>query len=115
MAKRKNDRSLDNVFVGFLKRRKYRRTLELFGSEFGNNIAVNSKVFDEFENFLKEKIKHEPKKEYADDDLGFEINFEAFQPTQKVILNFSKFEISIEFSIQQQSVFIPTRKNPRRL
>ena len=79
MAKRENECSLDNAIAGFLKKRKYRKTLKLFGS----NVS-NDQLSDRFENFLKRKIKNELKNKNVDNGLGFEINFGAFQPTQKV-------------------------------
>ena len=109
MAKRKNECSLDNAIAGFLRKRKYRKTLKLFGSNVGND-----QLSDRFENFLKEKIEHELKNE-DENGLGFEINFGAFQPTQKVIPNYRGLIITSEFSIQQQSVFIPMRKNRKKL
>ena len=83
MAKRKNECSLDNAIAGFLKKRKYRKTLKLFGSNVSIGGNLDSEVSDGFENFLKEKIKHELKNE-DENGLGFEINFGTFQPTQKV-------------------------------
>ena len=83
MAKRKNECSLDNAIAGILRKRQYRKTLKLFGSNVSNDEDLNSQLSDGFENFLKEKIKHELKNE-DENGLGFEINFGAFQPTQKV-------------------------------
>ena len=88
MAKRKNDCSLDNFIARFLEKRKYGKTLKLFEAKVSNDGDVNSKAFDGFENFLKEKIKNEHNNDDRDDCLGFEINFGAFQPTQKVIISF---------------------------
>ena len=56
MAKRKNDCSLDNFIARFLGKRKYGKTLKLFKSKVSKGGVVNSKAFDGFENFLKEKI-----------------------------------------------------------
>ena len=84
MAKRKNECSLDNAIAGFLRKRKYRKTLKLFGSNVRNDGDLNSKFSDRFENFLKRKIKNELKNKNVDNGLGFEINFGAFQPSQKV-------------------------------
>lgn len=84
MAKRKNECSLDNAIAGFLKKRKYRKTLKLFGANVSNDGDLNSQLSDRFEIFLKRKIKNELKSKNVDDGLGFEINFGTFQPTQKV-------------------------------
>ena len=100
MAKRKNDCSLDNFIARFLEKRKYGKTLKLFESKISNGGDVNSKSFAGFENFLKEKIKHEQKNNDDDDSLDFKINFGAFQQTQKVISNFKGLKITIELSIQ---------------
>ena len=75
------DCSLDDIIIGYLKKVKCEKTSKMFGAErSGENDHSNS--LKEFMKFLKQK---ETKKEYhVEDDLGFEINFRAFQPETKV-------------------------------
>ena len=87
MAKRKNDCDLDDVISAYLKKKNYRRSLKLFDAKNGNKGDASSAVLSKFEKFLKKQNQ----KSKNDDDLDFEINFGAFQPTQKVILWFQKF------------------------
>ena len=81
MSKRKVDSSLDDIIYEYLKKVKCEKTSKLFETECsGEN--CHSKSLKKFIIFLKQK---EIKKEYhVEDDLGFEINFGAFQPETKV-------------------------------
>ena len=81
MSKRKVDCSLDGIIMEHFKKVKCKKTSKIFGAErYGESDHSNS--LKEFIKFLKQK---ETKKEYHfDDDLGFEINFGAFQPETKV-------------------------------
>ena len=83
MAKRKIDCTLDEFVVKYLKKSKYEKTAKLIGE---TNIG-NSKIMKKFIKFVKinEKLKNEAiKKENLDDDddLGFEINFGAYQSSE---------------------------------
>jgi len=81
MAKRKIDCALDEFVVKYLKKSKYEKTAKLLGE---TNIG-NSKIMKNFIKFVKinEKLKNEAKKENLDDDdLGFEINFGAYQSSK---------------------------------
>ena len=81
MAKRKVESSLDDIVMEYLKRGKCDKTSKLFGIEHSGG-SDHSKSLEKFIVFLKQK---EMKKEYrVEDDLGFEINFGAFQPDTKV-------------------------------
>lgn len=84
MSKRKVDSSLDDIVIGYLKKFKCEKTSKLFETErSGEN--DHSKSLKKFMIFLQQK---EIKKEYqVEDDLGFEINFGAFQPETKVIFH----------------------------
>ena len=79
MGKRKSDCSIDDFIVDYLKKRKCVRTLKLFEEK--NKNCENQNICQKFMNYLKRK---ESEKVIAIDDLGFEINFEAFRPVQKV-------------------------------
>ena len=91
MAKRKMDCSLDDFVMEYLKKVKCEKTSKMFGAEFsGEN--DHSKSLQQFMKFLKENEKE--KENHVEDDLGFEINFGAFQPEPKVsfFLNFERLE-----------------------
>ena len=81
MSKRKVDSSLDDIIYEYLKKVKCEKTFKLFETECSGE-SDHSKSLKKFIIFLKQK---EIKKEYhVEDDLGFEINFGAFQPETKV-------------------------------
>ena len=81
MAKRKIDCSLDDVVMEYLKRVKCENTSRMFGSG-GSGENDHSKPLKKFVKFLKRKDME--KQNRIEDDLGFEINFGAFQPAIKV-------------------------------
>ena len=81
MAKRKIDCSLNDLIIAFLKKRKYKRSLKLFEDKNGGSEKENTGIYDNFINYVAER---EYKKETELADLGFEINFGAFQPEIKV-------------------------------
>ena len=81
MAKRKMDCSLDDFVKEYLKKVKCGKTSKMIGGE-SSNESDHSKSLQKFMKFLKE---NETKKgNSVEDDLGFEINFGAFQPEPKV-------------------------------
>ena len=81
MAKRKIDCDLDDIVMEYTKKVKCQKTLKLFGTECsGKNDP--SKTLQKFIKFLVQKEKK--KENRVKDDLGFEINFGAFQPETKV-------------------------------
>ena len=80
MAKRKIDCSLDDLVLEYLKV-KCEKASKMFGTD-GSSENDHSKSLKKFMKFLKE---NETEKEIrVEDDLGFEINFGAFQPATKV-------------------------------
>ena len=92
MAKRKIECSLDDIIAKYLKKVKCKKTSKIFGTEFSSESDRNEifKSMGRFMKFLKEnKIK---KVNNVEDDLGFEINFGAFQPEKKLLLKNSFFE-----------------------
>ena len=81
MAKRKIDCNLDDIAKEYLKKVKCEKTSKMFGTErFGG--SNHSKSLKKFMKFLKQKEDKGEKS--AEDDLGFEINFGAFQPETRV-------------------------------
>ena len=75
MKKRKADCSIDDFIVEYLKKKKCVGTLKLFEK----NDPCN--VYESFMNYLR---NIETEKVTVKDDLGFEINFEAYQHEVKV-------------------------------
>ena len=81
MTKRKIDCSLDDIVIKYFKRVKCEKASKIFGTEVsGEN--DHSKSLKKFIKFLKRKDVE--KQNRIEDDLGFEINFGAFQPMIKV-------------------------------
>ena len=81
MVKRKKDCGLEDIVVEYLKKVKCDKTSKMFGIERPVE-SGHSKSLKKFMKFLKQtEVKKENR---VEDDLGFEINFGAFQPEQKV-------------------------------
>ena len=81
MPKRKMDCSLDDIVMRYFKKIRCEKTSKMFGTERSSE-SDHSKSLKKFMKFLKQtEVKKENR---VEDDLGFEINFEAFQPEQKV-------------------------------
>ena len=91
MAKRKIDCSLDDFVMEYLKKVKCEKSSKMFGAECSGD-DDHSKSLKTFMKFLKENERE--KENHVKDDLGFEINFGAFQPQPKVsiCLNFERLE-----------------------
>ena len=87
MGKRKHDCSLDEIVIECLKRAKYERTLKLIQKQDHNQCS--KAIYSDFVAFLKQSAVA---KQNKDDDLGFEINFGAFQRETKV-----RFEIHYKY------------------
>ena len=81
MAKRKRGCSLDDIVMEYLKIVKCKRTSTMFETERSSG-GDHSKSLKKFIKFLKQKDLE--KQNRIEDDLGFEINFGAFQPMIKV-------------------------------
>ena len=81
MAKRKMDCSLDDIVMEYLKKVKCDKTSKMFGTDHSGDHSKSLKKF--MKNLRQSEIKKEKR---IEDDLGFEINFGAFQPEPKVRL-----------------------------
>ena len=81
MTKRKIDCSLNDIVIEHLKEVKCEKSSKMFGAERSSE-SDHSKSLKKFMKFLKQKETE--KENRAEDDLGFEINFGAFQPEPKV-------------------------------
>ena len=80
MASRNLDSSLNDVVIEYLKKVKCEKASKMYESKCTSE-SSSSKLLSEFIKFLKLK---ETTKESVEDDLGFEINFGAFQSAAKV-------------------------------
>ena len=82
MAKRKIpvDCSLNDIIGEHLKEAKCGKSLKLFEEKVER--TKKPKMMKKFLNYLKEK--EEKKENTKDEDLGFEINFGAYQSDEKV-------------------------------
>ena len=102
MAKRKIDCNLDNIATEYFKRIKCEKTSKMFGTERSSE-SDYSKSLKKFMKFLKQtEVKKENR---VEDDLGFEINFGAFQPEQKVSFRAQYFLGSSHLFFQATSRF----------
>ena len=81
MAKRNLDSSLDYIVKEHLKKIKCEKTSKMFGTE-SSSEKDHSKSLKKFIKFMRQKETE--KENRVEDDLGFEINFGAFQPEKKV-------------------------------
>ena len=80
MAKRKIKCDLNDFVIEYLKKSKYEKTQKIF--DVSNDTAkCRTAVFKRFLEHLKE---NDIKKEIKEEDLGFEINFGAYQSIAKV-------------------------------
>ena len=86
MTKRKIDCSIGDFIIDYLKKRKYEKTLQLF--EEANKSFTGRKLenHDVCRKFIKYLQRQESEKGDENDDLGFAINFGAFQSAMKVCL-----------------------------
>ena len=81
MSKRKINCSLDDFVSEFLKKVKCEKSSKMFKTAISSE-SDHSKSSKKFIKFLKRKETR--KESRVEDDLGFEINFGAFQPEPKV-------------------------------
>ena len=84
MAKRKINCSLDEIIMEYLKKVKCEKTSKLFGTE-NSGERDHSKSLKKFIKILKQRETQTlSERENSNVELGFEINFDAFQPEKKV-------------------------------
>jgi len=82
MIKRKRECSVNDFIAEHLKKAKCEKTLHLFDKQHTTTTKNDGSMYMRFVQYLQGKmIKCEVKKE---DDLGFEINFGAYQPEVKL-------------------------------
>ena len=81
MAKRKIDCDLSDIVGSYMRNKKCEKSLKLF-KEKGQMKNHQTQMLKKFFDYLKEK--ENDKENQQDDDLGFEINFGAYQSIAKV-------------------------------
>ena len=77
MSKRKIDYTVNDIVTKYLKETKCEKTLKLIAENDSKSNEATVKTFKNFINYLKQKVRKT--KTENDDDLGFEINFGAYQ------------------------------------
>ena len=82
MAKRKIDCSLEEIVGEYLKKKKFEKSLKLFEEKVKHKNNDLSKTLKRLFDYLKKTESEKENMEY--EDLGFEINFGAYQPEKKV-------------------------------
>ena len=95
MSKRKIDCTLNEFVIQYLKKAKYEKTSKLIAGNNGESKESNERICEKFMNYLKRREAE--RKIQKDDDLGFEINFGAYQQEVKVCLDFTLITYSIFF------------------
>jgi len=107
MAKRKIDCSLNDIIGGHLKNAKCEKSLKLFEENVG--VTKKPKMLKKFFDYLKEKEVE--KENIKNEDLGFEINFGAYQPVKKLPFTESNRTIKLE---PKKPKPIGTEKKPKK-
>ena len=85
MAKRKIECDLNDIIGVHLRKKKCEKSLKLFYEKNGRILNEETKIWEKFFDYLKGK--NTVKKHVKEEDLGFEINFGAYQPDMKVSSN----------------------------
>ena len=85
MAKRKIDCSLNEIVGEYLKKKKFKKSLKLLEEKVKHNNNDLNKTLERLFDYLKKTESEKGNIEH--EDLGFEINFGAYEPQQKVSWN----------------------------
>ena len=85
MVKRKIDCSLDEIVGEYLKKKKFEKSLKLLEEKVKHNNNDLNKTLKRLFDYLKKTESEKGNIEH--EDLGFEINFGAYEPQQKVSWN----------------------------
>ena len=83
MSKRKSVCNLHEFVTKYLKKTQYEKTLKLIAVHDGESKACTGETYEKFMNYLKRK-ERKKRIENKNDDLGFEINFGAYQQEVKL-------------------------------
>merc|ERR1711971_253082 len=89
MTKRRNVTDLNEIVIECMKKEKYEKSLKLFqrnigGATIDSNTCSSGKLFEKFKKYLEEQESEKENKKKENDDLGFEINFGAYQSDPKL-------------------------------
>ena len=82
MTKRKIDCNLNDIIGSYFMKKKYQKSLKLFNDNVDQTKNDAKEILEKFFCYLNENKT--VKKNAKEDDLGFEINFGAYQPDTKV-------------------------------
>ena len=85
MAKRKIYCSLDDIVGEYLKKKKFEKSLKLLEEKDKHKNNDLNKTLKRLFDYLKKT--ESGKRNIEHEDLGFEINFGAYEPQQKVSWN----------------------------
>ena len=94
---KKQKKSLDDFVVNYLKEKGFVKSFKLLRDNHGSGESlVSSDMLEKFQKFLRSEKSLTSKTE--PDDLGFEINFDIFQPEAKypVTTNSVNSKIKVE-------------------
>ena len=108
MAKRRMDSDLDDIVMNYLMKIKCGKTSKMFETERKTEFSGENDDLKSLTKFIEFVKQRETEKENrVDDDLGFEINFGAFQPATKV-------SRSVEFCIHKYNFSYCRKKLEKR-
>ena len=80
MSKRKIECNVNDFVAEYLKKAKFKKTLDLFDKQNHENKKSSENMNVQFVQYLKAQTM----KNKNEDDLGFEVNFGAYQPEAKL-------------------------------
>ena len=111
MSKRQKN-SLDDFVVNYLKEKGFVKSFKSLRDNHGSGESlVSSDVLEKFETFLRSEKSLTSKTE--PDDLGFEINFDIFQPEAKYPVTTN--ENSVNSKIKSENVKKTRKKADKKI
>ena len=84
MVKRKSDCCLDEIIGEYFKKKKFEKSLKFLKEKVEQKTDLN-KTLESLCDYLKKNVSEKANTDH--EDLGFEINFGAYEPQQKVSWN----------------------------
>ena len=111
MSKRQKN-SLDDFVVNYLKEKGFVKSFKSLRDNHGSGESlVSSDMLEKFQTFLRSEKSLTSKTE--PDDLGFEINFDIFQPEAKYPVKTN--ENSVNSKIRAEPVKRPRKKADKKI
>ena len=101
MSKRGSD-CMNEFVIKYLKKARYEKTLKLLAGKDGESKACTAEAYKKFTNYLKQKERKT--KNANNDDLGFEINFGAYQQELKLPATIAQKGIGEKTGSKNESV-----------